>query len=570
MTIRRAITALTFAAAALACWLTLAWLVSDTRSHPTPLTLTESLTLGGESVRVEASLDRSRTLFRHDCLDFSWTVTGAQLVSVDDAPAEAAGRRAACEREQVLLTLTGAGGATWEQPFHHWALFDFAEAHALLFGGLALAVLSIGLLRPWRSGLFGAIARAAPVQYAIAGGAALTLALLLDLFTNTLDTSRYTWDWVHYLDMAQNGIAGNAGLVAPYAYRPLPPLLANLFAEAAGQPVLTGFRLLAYAGIVGQMVLAFALARLFLTGARRFWGAFAVMLVVGLTTPAAKFYLFDVLRTDPLAFPLVLLAAYALVRRERASRDGRLPLGWDALLVATSVLGMSAREFAVLPLAMLGVCALRDLVQRRRAGYSLLVGLAAAGAAAAGYLLPRLLIPVGRSDQLFDVISPVELAALWPRNLNLLLGFMLALLPLWMLGSPGRTRRLWARVGGLRLPLGVYMLGVIGLSWAGGTDISRFMAFLHVPLVLLLACLIEDGIPAWQVLLALGAWGLFQRPFDAVPQTTLDNYLDFYIVYWDRQSAATWARVGEAAAWVAGIWALRGAVWGGGRLRAKS
>jgi hypothetical protein len=569
MSVRRAIIGLGLAAAALACWLVLAWFISDTRAHPQPVMLEETAVLDGQLVRVTVNIDHTRTLFRHDCQTLSWTVTGARVVMLDGSPADASGSRTMCEAGRITLGALAEGGGVWQRPFHHWALFDFAEAHALLFGGAGMGLAGLVLLRP-RTGLLAAVGRARLVQYGAALAVAVAFTLALDAFTNTLDTARYTWDWVHYLDMAQNGIAGNPNLVAPYAYRPMPPALAGLFAELTGRSVLTGFRLIAYAGIVGQMVMAFALARLFLTGPRRFWGAFVVMLAAGLATPAAKFYLFDVLRTDPLAFPLVLLGAYALVRRERAANTGHVPLGWDTLLTASALLGMSAREFSVLPLGMLGVCALRGQFRRRLRGYEAAVGLLAGGAALAGYVLPRLLIPVGRSDQLFDVISPADLAMLWPRNLNLLIGFLLALLPVWLLLSPGRARRLWGRLGGLRLPLGVYMLGVVGLSWAGGTDISRFMAFLLVPLVVLLACLIEDGVPAWQVLLALGAWGLFHRTFALVPQATLDDYLDFYIVYWDRQSAVTWARVGEAAAWVAVVWAVRMAAWVLGRVRGKS
>ena len=123
-------------------------------------------------------------------------------------------------------------------------------------------------------------------QYAAVGLLEAALVIGLDAVTNSLDISRYAWDFIHYIDMAEHGVAGNPGLVAPYAYRPIPSLLAGAFAEVAGRSVHLGFRLIAWAGLWAELVLAFALARQF---TRRFRGALAVMLIVSVSTFNVRF-----------------------------------------------------------------------------------------------------------------------------------------------------------------------------------------------------------------------------------------------------------------------------------------
>jgi hypothetical protein len=48
----------------------------------------------------------------------------------------------------------------------------------------------------------------------------------------------------------------------------------------------------------------------------------------------------------------------------------------------------------------------------------------------------------------------------------------------------------------------------------------------------------------------------------------IDAYLDFYVVYWDRTSSVTQARVFEAVLWVVGSVVVRGLMaFGAGRHR---
>jgi len=83
------------------------------------------------------------------------------------------------------------------------------------------------------------------------------------------------------------------------------------------------------------------------------------------------------------------------------------------------------------------------------------------------------------------------------------------------------------------------------------------MGFLLPVVVILCALLVDEVRSAWEVSYAVLAWAIYNRSFSVVPMENIDAYLDFYVVYWNRQTDATWLRVGEAAGWVIGSVLLR-------------
>jgi hypothetical protein len=403
------------------------------------------------------------------------------------------------------------------------------------------------------------------------------------LFTNSLNIDRYVWDHYHYIDMAEHGIAGNLGLVAPYAYRPIPPLLAGLIGEYAGRSVIAGFRVVTYVGMISQLVLVFALARLF---TRKHWVAWVVMLVIGMSSYNVKFLLFDIYRPDSLAYSMILVGMLALFRRNRAARaHSRAPLQtsqnrneneanvrakhaaplqnhliYDIVIIATAALGLLVREFCVLPAALLAFRLLREFVQTRRIR-DLVELVIVVAVVAAAYWLPRQTISVGRSTQLVDVTEGGILGIIFnlTHDSNVVVGIAIYLLPLLVLLTPERAERLWARLEGVRTDLILYSLIVLALTLIGGTDIARFVVYLFVPLISALTILLDAGVHAVEVISMLAATAIYNRILAPVPQESLDAYLDFYIVWDNRISGYTLLRGVELLAWFAGALVLR---WG--------
>ena len=391
------------------------------------------------------------------------------------------------------------------------------------------------------------------VQYALVAVLAAALVIGLDVVTNSLDISRYAWDFVHYIDMAENGVAGNPGLVAPYAYRPIPSLLAGAFADITGRTTLLGFRMIAWAGVWAELVLAFALARQF---TRRFWGALAVMLIVGVSTFNVRFYVFDPFRPDPLAFPLLLLGLIGLIRR-RGNR------WWDAVIVGTAVVGAGIREFTVIPAILLAARLLVDSIRQRHAAdwvELFAVGLVIALALA----LPRSLVQVVRYDSYLDRIDGGLFGALtdFRRDLNIVFALLITFLPVFVVLTPARLKRLWAVVAPIRLELVLYAGIVVFLTLVGGSDLPRFTAYLIGLVIIALAVWIEDGLHPTQILYALAATALFHRPLTPIPMESVEAYQDWHITFYQTINTYTLARMGEWTLWVLGgaglSWSLKG------------
>lgn len=519
---------------------------------------------GGAGLRV--TLPATHTLFAGDCLQMSWTVDAAQQVVVNDGAAGLSGQWLLCDGTDPRIRIERSPTEEWRWTFAHTTLFGDAPGQGVLVLGVAAGLAGLALLGAGRWRMWSRPA----AQWGAVLGFAVVFTIVLDLFTNQLNTVRFTWDFVHYIDMAENGVTGNPGLVAPFAYRPLPSMLAGLLSEALGRSTYTGFRALAYAGLISQLVLTFALARLFIAQpGRRFWGAFAVMLLTAGAGYSAKFYLFDVFRPDPLAFPLIVLGMIGLVQGERRRTAGAGAGRWDALVIVSSMIGVLMREFAVLPAALLIAALLRHAWHTRRAGPLLQAGLAAVltGLALAA---PRLLLSIARSDQLLDHMSLGDVFTLWPRNLNVAIGLVLPFLPVVILLAAGSARAGLAALRGMRLLLALYCAGVAVLTLVGGTDISRFTAYLLVPVIIVSAALIGAGARVLLVLFAVLAQFAYYRVLAVVPMWTLDAYLDYYIVYWDRQSGETWLRVGEWALWVGGGLLLGWAAAARARVRSRA
>src|SRR5690606_16533545 len=203
---------------------------------------------------------------------------------------------------------------------------------------------------------------------------------------------------------------------------------------------------------------------------------------------------------------------------------------------------------------------LRDFRQTRRV-WLLIEAVIVVGVVAAAYWLPRQIIQVGRSDLLLDVDEGgfFGIVTNLTHNSNIILGVLIYLLPLIVLLTPQRAERLWARLNGFRVDLGLYALIVVALTMIGGTDIARFVVYLFVPLIITLTIVLDEGVHWLEMVYMLAATAIYNRIIAPVPQENLEAYLDFYIVWDNRISGTTLLRGVELAAWFAGMWALR---WG--------
>lgn len=521
--------------------------------------------------------DRTRTTFNGDCIALAWTVEGAAVreIYVVDAPAMGSGTMQNCDgtTPRLRVVFDDSTSRTWTIPVHR--TFDdpttALRAWLLLAPSVVCLIAGVWLSRIYQSRLLSRPA----VQIALVVAFAVGWVVVLDLFTNSLNIYRYVWDHYHYIDMAQNGIRGNEALVAPYAYRPIVPLLAGVIGRVTERSVLAGFRAVTYAGLISQLVLIYVLARQF---TRQQWAAWVVMLVAAISTYHVKFLLFDIYRPDSLAFTLILIGMLAFVRRQRlvtARQMSNAAVGvqraaplqpdhspgavlYTLIILLTSALGLLVREFCALPAALLAARLLLEFVRTRRLR-PLLEALGIVAVIGLAYWLPQKLISVGRSDQflssdlsnLWDIVSNI------PRSFNILLGAAIYLLPLLVLLTPPRARRLWARLGDHRLDMALYVVIVLALALVGGSDIVRFVVYLFVPVIILLALLLDDGMRPAEVIYALLATAVYNRILSPIPQESLEAYLDFYIVWFDRTSPVTWLRAGELLLWILGAFALR-------------
>lgn len=378
--------------------------------------------------------------------------------------------------------------------------------------------------------------------------AALAAVALLDAATPSLDARGRGWDSAYYLDMAERGVRGHHELVAPFAYRPVGPLLTRALALWLPVSVDDAFRAITWAGVAIQLGLAFALARLVAPAPL----SAVVAAVAALSLFNARFLLLDVYRPDALGLPLTLAATWAILANRPA-------LG--ALLAGP---GLIVREFLLAPLA----AALDALVRRpppagvphaARRGPRLAAGVLALALAAAAGALPRLLIPVARDVAATSPLRGDLLATLLGtplalrRDLSLVFCVASYALPLLALGGGGRLRGAWTSLGERRRPLVVSVVVTLLLALYGGTDLPRFAAYLAAAQSVVLAAMLARDVSRTEIVLMLVAVAVFNRLHVTVLPVDVEAMLDFYAGYADRVNAATAWRAVELIAWVAAV-----------------
>ena len=406
------------------------------------------------------------------------------------------------------------------------------------------------------------------LKYAILAVVCLAVVAVLDAATNELDTARYYWDFAIYYDMAENGLANNVHLIAPFAYRFATPLLARILtdilpegpevvilASADGAMfatrTVTGFRIIAYAGAATCLTLVFALAEAFGASSRQ---ALAAVAVVAFSLYNVKFLLFDVSRPDHLAYPLMVIGMLAVFRRN------------VLLCLMASCTGLLVREFLIIPPTILFVLLLGDY--RAHCSHKTLANLAAIVLATGLFVIaPRALIPITDTGQYVDPINdPDTLANLFKaplserRDFNILFNLVSYTMPIWLLLTWSRLKNAWLRLVGYRLILGLYTGLVLVLTMYGGTDIWRFVSYLFIPQVIVLVALLKDESVRWgEVVVMLAAIMAYNKITQDIPNYHA-QYLDFYGGYDSRVNTATLWRIGQMGLLLAGMLIFRAAL----------
>jgi hypothetical protein len=403
-------------------------------------------------------------------------------------------------------------------------------------------------------------------KYAVVFLICLLAVITIDLVTNDLNTARYYWDFALYYDMAENGLVHNDNLWAPFVYRFVTPLLAGSISDVLpvhhelvvrsspeGEMFVTttypGFRVVAYLGAVAQLMAVFALAEHFRA---RFVQALVAVGAVAFSMYSVKFLIFDVSRPDHLAYPLMIVAALALFRRN------------IIVCLTASCIGLLVREFLIIPPAILMVMLGLEFLKTRSwrtLGWMALVFVSVS----LFVIVPRALIPIQGSGQYVDPInesSSISVLINAPRSkrrdLNVLFNLLSYMLPALLLLTPDRVRRAWDQLQGYRLFLFLYTGMVLVFTMYGGTDLWRFMTYMFIPLVILLAVLLKNGdVHPTEILYMLVVVAIYNKMLLPIPNWH-GEYLDFYGGYDNRINATTQDRFFEMGTFLFGAVLLRG------------
>ncbi len=359
------------------------------------------------------------------------------------------------------------------------------------------------------------------------------------------------WDMKYYLDMATNGLVGNKTLVAPFAYRPGAPLLVGTIARTLHlQPEIT-FRICDALMCVVFFLSCFYFA---ISEAATYKTAVFSSCVLALYFYIVKWTLFSGTMVDIYAYPLILLAFWAILRK-------RFYLG---LLV--SAVGLLFKEFLLVPLLTQATLLLIDRGQRRIRKVIIPVT-ATLVVLLVFFLLPRVLIHVSDTWQDIDPINRpstlrrlYEYPANWRRDFNIVFAYLAFWLPVLLLVNTGRLRIVWSRLRPYKVTLALYMAFHFALVMYGGTNLIVFVTYsLPVQILVLIALLDGTKIGTWEKIWVLAVVIVFNRIWMHIPlpEHDLRTYLNFYGGYHMLVTRRSAFRMAELLAWISIFWVAR-------------
>ena len=338
------------------------------------------------------------------------------------------------------------------------------------------------------------------------------LIIIIDLLTNTINTTQNQWDFAYYIALAKDGFNAEP-LASPFAYRFFTPGLVHLL-SLTGLSIENGFLVIAYFGAIAQLMGIFYFVQ-WLTKSNR--GAWIALFVTAFSMFNIKFLVFDPFRPDHLAYALILLQTYFAFERRF------LPL-----LILT-IIGSTIREFTLVPLAAYLFMVAQDSKMRTLAAKQ---GLIAAILVLPAVFLPRYLIPVTENFQLIGLsteglLNAIALFFIPSFPVNFIFSIIAYILPLFLLANLTDIRTSFQQLPDSRRS---YLIGytvlVLILSFFGGTDYNRFATFLFLPQIILIGLL--DQVSNTKLALTFFCLFIFNRLWMHIPDWDVQTYRDFF------------------------------------------
>jgi len=380
---------------------------------------------------------------------------------------------------------------------------------------------------------------------------ALAVAVLIvagiAFFTNSMAPK---WDSDSYMDMARLGVFGNDHLVAPFAYSPGMPYLVHVVSGIFSISLEQGFVWVTRFAAVLFLFAAFLLVRCFTPSTGK---AMLPMLFVGISCMHVKVPLFCPAAVDVAAFPIMVLAVWAFVKR-------RL---WFCFWV--SILGLFFKEFLAIPL-LLTLLELAWVYQGSPNRKSLLLLGSGTLLALGAILVPRLGLHVVATYQEIDpvhrprslgrlILDPLNVR----RDINIVLDAFSYWLPSLLLLTPDR----WRNVRQSLMLQKTFILGFLALNFLlvmyGGTNILIFMSYSVPVQLMVLGILLGMKIHPAEWALALICLLLYNRTFWAIPlpDKNFDAFIDFYEGWASRVNLSTLRHFLEIALYLLAMGGLR-------------
>lgn len=357
------------------------------------------------------------------------------------------------------------------------------------------------------------------VQYVIVLIVSFLFIFMMDMLTiEVTEMQDYPFgDHEIYMNMVDEGIVGNPGLITPFAYRYGFTELVAVIKDYSGLSMYRSFKVLMYAGLLGQALLIYALTQKITPNFR---ASMAILAIVGFSFFNVRYSLFDPIRPEPLAFCFILISML-LIYHEKL---------FLATLVA--IVGLNFREFMVAPLASIGILYLWELSKSRQLITVLKIGIIGILSALV-IIVPRLLIPI--SESYLIIRSPIGILTTWfdvLRHLNQVIAIASQMLPILLLMNGARWAALKEKSPRLLYQLVPYMLITVLLSIYGGTDLPRFISYLIVPQIVLFAVMFKVELQRWEFIYVLISWFVYYRYWQNIP-IEHRAYLDYVGPYFN-------------------------------------
>jgi len=369
---------------------------------------------------------------------------------------------------------------------------------------------------------------------------------MISLIAARTNTMSPRWDAHYYIDMAKSGLIGNPNLVAPFAYRPGMPFLSRAVSTVLSIPIERGFRIVGGVSALCLLLSIFMLARCFTVDFRH---AIMPMILLGFSFSHIKFPFFFYSLVDVAAYPIMVVAFWALITKR------------IYLCLFVSALGILFKEFLVVPLLLLFIhlgCEFwrtRSRLNLIRLSVALVVG-------AGVIFIPRIFLHVNRTFQFVDPINDIStLGNLISapldeyRMFNILYNLVGYWLPTILLITRPRFNLLLADLQrfNIRVLCGLQMFLVLLLTLYGGTNIEFFIGYSVAVQVVVLALLYRNGVGVAETLYAIGVMLFYNKIMRHIPSpsVSLDNYIDFYGGWASRVTMTTIVRFLECGMFVA-------------------